>query len=155
MFIDKIGRRKFLLIGSLVAAISLFTMVFLLSGNVSGSTAYLALICLITYIMGYCISLGSLFWLMISEVFPLYARATCMSFVVGVQWGANFLVAASFLTILHALGMGATFSMYGAISILVFIFVFFKVPETKGIPLEVIEKDLENGVSSRYLGQVK
>lgn len=155
LFIDKIGRRKFLLLGSLVAAISLFTMVFLLSGTISGSTAYLALFCLITYIMGYCISLGSLFWLMISEIFPLYARATCMSFVVAVQWGANFLVAATFLTILHALGIAATFSMYGVISLLVFIFVYFKVPETKGIPLEVIERDIEAGVATRCLGQVK
>ncbi|MBP9769115.1 MAG: sugar porter family MFS transporter, partial [Burkholderiales bacterium] len=71
MFIDKLGRRKFLLIGSMIAALSLFTMVFLLSNTISGATAYLALFCLITYIIGYCISVGSLFWLMISEIFPL------------------------------------------------------------------------------------
>lgn len=152
IFIDKIGRRKFLLLGSLVASVSLFTMVFLLSRPIGGSTAYLALFCLITYIMGYCISLGSLFWLMISEIFPLYARATCMSFVVAVQWSANFLVAASFLTILHSLGIGLTFSMYGIISLLVFIFVYFKVPETKGVSLEDIERDLESGIPTRSLG---
>lgn len=153
MFIDKLGRRKFLLIGSMIAALSLFTMVFLLSSTISGITAYLALFCLITYIIGYCISVGSLFWLMISEIFPLHARGTCMSFVVAVQWGANFLVAASFLTILHALGIAATFSMYGTIALIVFIYVYLKVPETKGVSLELIEQNIEKGVATRLLGQ--
>ncbi len=153
MFIDKLGRRKFLLIGSMIAALSLFTMVFLLSSTISGITAYLALFCLITYIIGYCISVGSLFWLMISEIFPLHARGTCMSFVVAVQWGANFLVAASFLTILHALGIAATFSMYGTIALIVFIYVYVKVPETKGVSLELIEQNIEKGVATRLLGQ--
>lgn len=154
MFIDKLGRRRFLLIGSMLAALSLFTMVFLLSSDISGFTAYLALICLITYIIGYCISLGSLFWLMISEIFPLHARGTCMSFVVAIQWGANFIVAASFLTILHALGIAATFSMYGIIAVIVFIFVYLKVPETKGIPLEIIEQNIKNGIPTRLLGKI-
>ena len=153
MFIDKLGRRKFLLIGSMIAALSLFTMVFLLSSTISGITAYLALFCLITYIIGYCISVGSLFWLMISEIFPLHARGTCMSFVVAVQWGANFLVAASFLTILHALGIAATFSMYGTIALIVFIYVYLKVPETKGVSLELIEHNIEKGLPTRLLGQ--
>ena len=153
MLIDRLGRRKFLLIGSMIAALSLFTMVFLLSGPISGATAYLALFCLVTYIIGYCISVGSLFWLMISEIFPLHARGTCMSFVVAVQWGANFLVAASFLTILHALGIAATFSMYGTIALIVFVYVYLKVPETKGVSLELIELNLEKGVPTRLLGQ--
>ena len=153
MFIDKLGRRKFLLIGSMIAALSLFTMVFLLSSTISGITAYLALFCLITYIIGYCISVGSLFWLMISEIFPLHARGTCMSFVVAVQWGANFLVAASFLTILHALGIAATFSMYGTIALIVFIYVYLKVPETKGVSLELIEQNIQKGLPTRLLGQ--
>lgn len=155
MFIDKLGRRRFLLIGSLMAAISLFTMIFMLHGELNEFTAYIALTCLVTYIIGYCISLGSLFWLMISEIFPLYARGTCMSFVVAIQWGANFLVASTFLTVLNALGMVTTFSLYGIISAIVFVFVYFKVPETKGVALETIEANLERGVASRWLGVSK
>ncbi|MBP9769371.1 MAG: MFS transporter, partial [Burkholderiales bacterium] len=123
------------------------------SNTISGATAYLALFCLITYIIGYCISVGSLFWLMISEIFPLHARGTCMSFVVAVQWGANFLVAASFLTILQALGIAATFSMYGTIALIVFIYVYLKVPETKGVSLELIEQNIQKGLPTRLLGQ--
>lgn len=154
MFIDKIGRRRFLLIGSMLAAISLFAMIFLLNSELSGITAYLALSCLVFYIIGYCISLGSLFWLMISEIFPINARGTCMSFVVAIQWGANFLVAATFLTVLHTLGLSLTFSLYGIVALIVFIFVYLKVPETKGVPLETIEKNINAGVSTRLLGQV-
>lgn len=151
-FIDKLGRRKFLLIGSMMAAISLFTMIFMLNNSASEITSYIALTCLVVYVIGYCISLGSLFWLMISEIFPLYARGTCMSLVVALQWGANFLVASTFLTILHALGVAATFSMYGVISLLVFVFVWFKVPETKGVPLETIENNIKRGLPTRLLG---
>jgi sugar porter (SP) family MFS transporter len=154
LFIDKIGRRKFLLIGSMIAAVSLFIMIFMLN-NQSELTSYIALTCLVTYVIGYCISLGSLFWLMISEIFPLYARSTCMSLIVALQWGANFLVASTFLTVLHALGMAATFSMYGVISVLVFIFVWFKVPETKGVSLETIEENIKRGLPTRYLGEQK
>ena len=152
LFIDKIGRRKFLLIGSMMATISLFLLVTCLS-NESSFTSYLALVCLISYIIGYCISLGSLFWLMVAEIFPLHARGTCMSLIVAIQWAANFMVASTFLTILNALGMHMTFSIYGVVSLLVFLFAYFRIPETKGVPLEVIETNLKNGVKSRNLGK--
>ncbi|MBP9742830.1 MAG: sugar porter family MFS transporter [Burkholderiales bacterium] len=153
LFIDKIGRRRFLLIGSFLAAMSLFAMIFLLSGKISSIRTYLAFGCLIFYIIGYCISLGSLFWLMISEIFPLKIRGQCMSIVAAIQWGANFLVAVSFLSILTTLGLSATFSMYGIISLIIFLFVYFKVPETKGVPLEIIERNINLGIITRKLGE--
>jgi hypothetical protein len=51
--------------------------------------------------------------------------------------------------------MAATFSMYGVISVLVFIFVWFKVPETKGVSLETIEENIKRGLPTRYLGEQK
>lgn len=150
--IDYFGRRKFLLIGSMLAALSLLAMVILLSNITSKITAYLALLCLVSYIIGYCISLGSLFWLIISEIFPLHIRGTCMSIVVAVQWSANFIVVSTFLTILHTLGMVITFTIYSAIALCVFIFVYLKVPETKGVSLELIEQNINNGIPTRFLG---
>ncbi|MCX8514385.1 MAG: sugar porter family MFS transporter [Burkholderiales bacterium] len=154
LFIDRIGRRKFLLMGSMIAAISLFMMIWLLT-NISDSqvSAYLAFVCLITYIIGYCISVGSLFWLMAAEIFPLNARGRCMSFVVAMQWGANFIVTSTFLTILSTLGMKVAFGIYGVVAILIFLFTLVKIPETRGVTLEVIESNLIKGVPSRYLGQ--
>lgn len=153
IFIDRIGRRRFLLIGSAMAAMSLFLMIYLLSGNLGKNSAYIALACLFVYIAGYCISVGSLFWLVIAEIFPVAVRGVCMSFVAGIQWGANFLVSATFLTVLNYLGFSLTFSMYGVVAVLAFIFVYFKVPETKGVSLEVIEANIEKGLPSRDLGK--
>jgi len=152
IYIDYIGRRPFLLIGSALAAVSLLTMVYLLNHSLGAQDAYLSLACLFVYIAGYCISVGSLFWLVISEIFPTAVRSACMSLVVGVQWGANFLVSATFLTILHRAGVTLTFSMYGAVAVLAFIFVYFKVPETKGVSLETVEKNIGKGLRSRDLG---
>lgn len=153
IFIDRLGRRKFLLIGSAMAAISLFSMIYLLNNVSNGATAILALICLLVYIVGYCISVGSLFWLIISEIFPLNVRASAMSFVASIQWLANFVVAATFLTILTSLGISFTFGIYACIAALAFVVTYLFVPETKGVHLETIENNLNKGVPTRYLGK--
>lgn len=152
MFIDKLGRRRFLLIGSAMAAISLFSMIYLLKDTSNGSTAVLALICLLVYIIGYCVSVGSLFWLIISEIFPLNVRGSAMSFVASIQWLANFVVAATFLSILTTLGVSFTFGIYACVATLAFVITYFFVPETKGVHLETIENNLNRGVSTRHLG---
>ncbi len=152
IFIDRLGRRRFLLIGSAMASISLFCMIYLLKSN-ADFTAYLALICLLVYIVGYCISVGSLFWLIISEIFPLNVRGASMSLVASIQWLANFVVAATFLTVLSSLGIAFTFGLYACVAALAFIITYFFVPETKGVPLEVIEDNLNHGVRTRDLGK--
>ncbi|QIV94553.1 sugar porter family MFS transporter [Allofrancisella frigidaquae] len=153
IFIDRLGRRRFLLIGSAMAAVSLFSMIYLLNDDSSGTTAILALICLLIYVVGYCISVGSLFWLIISEIFPLNVRGSAMSFVASIQWLANFVVAATFLTILTALGVSFTFGMYACIATLAFVITYFFVPETKGVSLETIEDNLNKGVPTKHLGR--
>ncbi|APC96777.1 sugar porter family MFS transporter [Francisella frigiditurris] len=152
MFIDKLGRRRFLLIGSAMAAISLFSMIYLLKNSSSTLVAYSALTCLLIYVVGYCISVGSLFWLIISEIFPLNVRGTAMSFVASIQWLANFIVAATFLTILTSLGVTFTFGLYACVATLAFIVTYFFIPETKGVSLEVIEANLNRQIPTRYLG---
>ncbi|AJI75146.1 MFS transporter, sugar porter family protein [Francisella philomiragia subsp. philomiragia ATCC 25015] len=153
IFIDKLGRRKFLLIGSAMAALSLFSMIYLLNNVTSSTVAILALICLLIYIVGYCISVGSLFWLIISEIFPLNVRGSAMSFVASIQWLANFVVAATFLTILTKLGVSFTFGIYACVASLAFIVTYLFVPETKGVDLETIENNLNKGIKTRYLGK--
>ena len=152
MFIDKLGRRRFLLIGSAMAATSLFCMIYLLKNTTDSSTAILALVCLLIYIVGYCVSVGSLFWLIISEIFPLNVRGSAMSFVASIQWLANFVVAATFLSILTSLGVSFTFGIYACVATLAFVITYFFVPETKGVHLETIENNLNRGVLTRHLG---
>lgn len=152
MIIDQWGRRRLLINGTFIAAISLLILGLLLKTHVHW-TKYLSLICLITYLAGYAISLGGLFWVIISEIFPISIRGFGMSFVTAIQWGANFLVASTFLTLLHALGSSHTFWLYGLMSLLACFFAYYYVPETKGISLEQIEKNLESDLPARKLGR--
>lgn len=149
LIIDKAGRRKLLIIGSAVAGISLVLLGTLIKNQYSPT---LAILCLISYIAGYCISVGSLFWLIIAEIFPLSIRGLGMSLATAVQWGANFIVSMSFLHIIQTLGPSHTFWLYASMCLFCLIFCYFWVPETKGISLETIEKNLAAAKPSRELG---
>jgi len=154
LLVDRIGRRKLLIYGLTLAAVSLALLGYNLHHETSSTLSHwLTLVLLITYIAGYCVSLGSLFWLIIAEIYPLNIRGVAMSFVAAIQWGANFIVAATFLSIIHLLGMASTFWLYGVMCIIALAFCYFLVPETKGISLEQIEDNLHQGKRWRRLGK--
>ena len=153
LIIDKMGRRNLLLVGSAVAAISLGIVGLTFIGAVhSPLMKWIAVIGMVVYISGYCISVGSLFWLMISEIYPLSIRGLSMSLATTVQWGANFLVSMTFLSIIDTIGATHTFWLYSTMCALCFAFVYYLVPETKGVSLEQIEQNLADNKPSRELG---
>jgi MFS family permease len=138
--IDRFGRRTLLITGSLIAAVSLMILSSLFHVGIHDSWQKTAmLLSMITYIIGYCISVGSLFWLIISEIFPLSVRGQAMSIATAIQWLANFLVSVSFLSLLNAVGTSITFSLYSLVCCIAVVFVYFWIPETKQLSLEEIE----------------
>lgn len=145
--VDTLGRRVLLLVGIFLMGLGLlglslsFTSLF----STFSFTKSMSLITMMLYIFGFSIGLGPIMWVMMSEVFPLHFRALGASISTSTNWIANFLVTATFLSILDLLGTPATFFLYFLITILGFFFVFFYVPETKGISLERIEKRLYSG----------
>ncbi len=74
-----------------------------------------------------------------------------MSVGTAANWGSNVIVALSFLTLTQVVGKGATFWLYGAISIGAWLFAYFLVPETKGRSLEQIEAHWLAGGQPRAL----
>jgi MFS family permease len=96
----------------------------------------------IVHIIGFAIGLGPVFWLMISEIYPLQFRSKAMSVATMFNWGANFIVSFYFLQMTQAIGRGETFWVYALMGILAMIFFWYKVPETKGKSLEEIENDI-------------
>jgi MFS family permease len=110
-------------------------------GAEAGALGLLATICLGLYIASFAISLGPVFWLMISEIYPLNVRGKAMSMASLANWGSNFIVALTFLLLIDAFGQAGTFWLYAAIGVVAWIFVYFMVPETKGRTLEEIEAD--------------
>jgi sugar porter (SP) family MFS transporter len=103
--IDRAGRRPLLIIGLIGMVVSLVLLgVVFFQGSTSGAAGVLATVCLGLYIASFAISLGPVFWLMISEIYPLRIRGTAMSVASIANWGSNFLVALTFPVLLAALG---------------------------------------------------
>ncbi|MFN7098676.1 MAG: MFS transporter, partial [Gammaproteobacteria bacterium] len=143
-----------LLVGSAIAGISLIFVGYHFHAQTDeGWLRWFALGGLIFYIAGYCLSVGSLFWLIIAEIYPLSVRGQAMSFVTAVQWGANLIVTMTFLSIIQAIGPAYTLWLYAGMCAICFIFTYLIVPETSGVSLETIEQNLAQGKPSRELGQ--
>jgi hypothetical protein len=91
---------------------------------------------------GFAIGLGPVFWLMISEIFPAGVRSKAMAVATVCNWGANFLVAQTFLTLSDAITREGVFFMYAAFSMVSLVFFARRVPETRRRPLEEIQREL-------------
>lgn len=152
IYIDKFGRRFLLLSGTFIAALSLLGTSVLFNLHLPGQQLWI-LLSLSLYVIGYCISVGSLFWVLISEIYPLHVRGLAMSIATVVQWGANFLVSISFLKIYETTGEATTFSLFGILCLMAFVFIYYFVPETTGISLEKLEENLAAGNKIRDIGQ--
>lgn len=139
--IDKAGRRPLLLIGTAGMVISLgaLGLVYHLH-NISGALAWITLGSLMVYVASFAIGLGPVFWLLISEIYPLIVRGRAMSLATIMNWAANLLVTLTFLSLIQWAGRGNTFWIYGVIGIGTWVFIYKLVPETKGRSLESIEQ---------------
>jgi MFS transporter, SP family, galactose:H+ symporter len=141
LLIDRIGRRPLLIVGitGMIISLGILGVAFALPG-LKESLGMVSVVCLMLYVGSFAISLGPIFWLMIAEIYPLKIRGRAMSTATMVNWGTNLIVAITFLSIIHILGASGTFWLYGLISIVALLFVYFRVPETKGKSLEEIER---------------
>lgn len=150
-FTDKIGRKPLLYFGLTGVMLSLFALgtSFAFANVLGSSLKWVAVGSLITYIICFAMSLGPIGWILVSEVFPLKIRGIAMSICTVSNFAFNFFVVGSFPILLHRIGGAWTFWMFGAVSLLCIIFVYFFVPETKGISLEQIESNWRKGIAPR------
>jgi SP family galactose:H+ symporter-like MFS transporter len=150
--IDRVGRRPLLLASLAGMALSLFVLGLAFSlPQLSGSLGWIAVASLMIYVGSFAVGMGPVFWLILSEIYPLRIRGRAMSVGTVANWSANLIVALSFLTLTQALGKPATFWLYAAVSIGSWFFAFFLVPETKGRSLEEIEAHWRAGKHPRAL----
>jgi sugar porter (SP) family MFS transporter len=143
LLLDRFGRRPLLLIGTSGCVLSLAALgVFFASSSLQHEASWIALVCLIVYIASFAIGLGPVFWLMISEIFPLRVRSPAMALSTVGNWSSNFLVSTFFLTLVSAISREGTFWLYGGFGVLALAYFALRLPETKGRSLEQIEGEL-------------
>jgi sugar porter (SP) family MFS transporter len=140
LMIDKFGRKFLVLTGS-------FGMTLMLAGLsllyfTQKTSGILVLVFILGYIAFFAASLGPAVWVMISEIFPNRLRSKGMSVAVVALWISCTVVTIIFPVMLQKLSGGLTFLIFALICLANLLYVWLKVPETKGKSLEELEKVL-------------
>jgi MFS transporter, SP family, arabinose:H+ symporter len=136
--IDRLGRRTLLYIGSFGYIISL--------GLVAWAffTGHLGIVpvCIFAFIAAHAIGQGAVIWVLISEIFPNRHRAEGQTLGSFTHWIFAALLTTFFPKMVTAFPPGYVFLFFAGMMVLQLIWVKAMVPETKGVPLEQIQKQL-------------
>ncbi|KAM5563832.1 sugar transporter ERD6-like 7 [Rosa sericea] len=139
---DKAGRKPLILIsgsglvlGCVLTAISFFLKV---NDLALGAVGALAVTGILVYIGSFSIGMGSVPWVVMSEIFPINIKGQAGSLATLVNWFGAWLCSYTFNFLMSWSSYG-TFILYAAINGLAIVFVVFVVPETKGKTLEQIQ----------------
>jgi MFS transporter, sugar porter (SP) family len=143
LLLDRVGRRVLLIPGTICATLALILLGFYFNvSTLQHDASWVGLAALTLFIAGFAVGLGPVFWLMISEIFPLGIRSRAMSVCTVANWAANFLVSYYFLSLVADIGQPGTFWLYAGFGVIATTFFTARVPETRNRSLEEIEREL-------------
>ena len=137
--VDRYGRKNLMLLGTGFLALIYVLEGFLFRAGVQGVPIVLLTLGSVAV---YSFTLAPVVWVILSEIFPNRIRGAAMSLSAVVLWIGNFSLTFTFPAIKENLGWTLNFWLYAAICVAGFVFIYFKLPETKGKSLEQIEKEL-------------
>jgi sugar porter (SP) family MFS transporter len=139
--IDRLGRKKLMLIGSIGYIISLSVIASAFYLKLSG---HVVPVFVFLFIAAHAIGQGAVIWVFISEIFPNQARSYGQSLGSSTHWIMAAIVSAAFPFFANnsAIGPAKIFLFFAAMMVLQLLWVIFKMPETKGVPLEKLEEKL-------------
>jgi sugar porter (SP) family MFS transporter len=141
--VDKLGRKPLMIIGSVGMGISLFAMG--LAGVFQAKGLWL-LFFVLGYIACFALSVGPVVWVILSEIFPTKIRGRAMGIATICLWSANAVVTLTYKMmngnefLVDVFHHGFPFFIYGSMCVVLVLFMWRFVPETKGKSLEQIEK---------------
>lgn len=137
--VDIWGRRALMFVGSAGLAVIyaiLGTCYFL------GVSGWPMLLLVVLAIACYAMSLAPVVWVVLSEIFPVRIRGLAIALSTFFLWAASFLLTYTFPLLNEAVGASGTFWLYGLVCLGGFLFISFRLPETKGKTLEQLEEEL-------------
>ena len=137
--IDRLGRKTLMYIGSVgyIISLSLIAASFLLSWE------GLALpIFLFVFIASHAIGQGAVIWVFISEIYPNHLRSAGQSFGTSTHWVLAAIIPSLVPVLFASIGAGVVFTIFAFMMVLQLLFVYFWMPETKGVSLESLSQQL-------------
>ncbi|XP_038884927.1 monosaccharide-sensing protein 2-like [Benincasa hispida] len=150
---DISGRRRLLLATIPVLIVSLLILVVFELVTVSTIVnAAISTICVVVYFCIFVMAYGPIPNILCSEIFPTRVRGLCIAICAMVFWIGDIIVTYSLPVMLSAIGLAGVFGIYAVVCIISWIFVYLKVPETKGMPLEVIAEFFSVGARQAAKG---
>jgi MFS family permease len=145
--VDRLGRRALLIIGAIgyIVSLSLVAWAFF--------TEHLTIvpICIFVFVAAHNIGQGAVIWVFLSEIFPNRHRAEGTALGCSTHWLFAALITTLFPAVVSAFAPGYIFAFFAFVMVLQLIWVKAMVPETKGVPLEQIQKQLGIGSSFNSL----
>ena len=154
--VDKSGRKPILKIGFGGIALGTFLLglcLFMINAGYSALwISIVAVIMTLFTIASFAMSAGPVVWVLCSEIQPLKSRDFGVACSTTTNWIVNMIIGATFLTLINLFGIAVTFWIYTSLNIIFIFLTVLLIPETKGISLENIEKNLMDGKKLRDIG---
>lgn len=137
--VDKLGRRKLMLIGAGGLCLTYATLGCCYYMHITG---FFMIILVVAAIACYAMTLGPCTWVLISELFPNRVRAIAVATCTFALWIGSSSLTYTFPLLNKSLGSYGTFWIYALVCGCGFLFFFRRLPETKGKSLEQLEEEL-------------
>ena len=137
--IDRLGRKQLMYICSVgyIISLSLVSAAFFLDWEGSVMPSFLFM-----FIAAHAIGQGTVIWVFISEIFPNHLRSSGQAFGSSVHWVLAAVIPSLVPVLFSTVGAGVVFLIFAIMMFLQLLFVFYMMPETKGVPLEQLSKKL-------------
>ncbi|VUC32483.1 unnamed protein product [Clonostachys rosea] len=163
--IDKVGRRRILLVTVLGMAISMVVAAvafhwipisrdLVLQSSSVNWAGILVLVTIIFYVAFFASGVATIGWVG-TELLPLEVRALGTMMNTVTCWGCNIIIASTFLSMMKGMTPSGAFGFYAGICFFGWIFVIICYPEVKGLPLEEVSQVFEHGFGVRRAAQIQ
>jgi sugar porter (SP) family MFS transporter len=144
---DSLGRRRSLLWTSIAQGLAMFYIgIYMrvdppIAGEPVPGAGYFALVCVFLFALFFQFGWGPVCWIYVSEIPAARLRSLNVAIAAATHWLFNFVVARATPNMMATMGQGGygTFFTYGSFCFTMFIFVWFLIPETKGLSLEKMD----------------
>jgi len=142
--IDRFGRRQLMIVGSVGYIVSLASTAWAFyryGTDFTPTGSLIVLVSLLVFISSHAFGQGAVLWVFLSEIFPNRIRARGQALGSFTHWFMAAVISWTFPMFAEASG-GYTFAFYAVMMVLQLVWVLRVMPETKGVPLEDIQKRL-------------